>query len=59
MSNHDKVVDFVFSVSEKVPEDVIEALEDLGSSEKWEGALQAAGVDNWSGYEYAQELMDE
>ena len=26
---------------------------------RWLNCLEAAGVDNWSGYEYAQELYEE
>jgi hypothetical protein len=32
---------------------------DLCESEQWLTALESAGVDNWSGYEYAQELIQE
>ncbi len=31
----------------------------LENSEDFLNCLQAAGVDNWDGYEYAQEMMEE
>ena len=39
-----------------IPKDYYEKL--LGESE-FLNCLQAAGVDNWDGYSYAQEMMDE
>ena len=33
--------------------------EDLLSDVEFLGCLQAAGVDNWGGYEHAQEMMEE
>ncbi len=32
---------------------------ELIEASKFLEALQAAGVDNWNGYEYAQEIMEE
>ncbi len=34
-------------------------LDELEERERWLCVLEAAGVDNWEGYEYAQELMYE
>lgn len=34
-------------------------LDELEERERWLCALEAAGVDNWSGYEYAQEVIEE
>lgn len=28
-------------------------------AEKWLNCLEAAGVDNWDGWDYAKEMMDE
>ena len=36
-----------------------ERYNDLLESEMWELALERAGVDNWEGYEYAQEYYAE
>ncbi len=36
-----------------------ERYNDLLESEMWELALDQAGVDNWEGYEYAQEYYQE
>lgn len=33
--------------------------EELLSDQKFLNALRAAGVDNWDGYDVAQEMMDE
>ncbi len=33
--------------------------EELLDSEKWELAVRGAGVDNWSGYDYAMEMYRE
>lgn len=33
--------------------------EDLLESQKWLDALENAGVDNWSGCDYAKELFNE
>ena len=35
------------------------ALEALVDRDRWLSALEAAGVDNWMGIEYAYELMEE
>lgn len=32
---------------------------ELLESQKWLDALESAGVDNWSGYDYARELLKE
>ena len=34
-------------------------LDKLEERERWLCALEAAGVDNWSGYEYAHEVIEE
>lgn len=34
-------------------------LDKLEERDLWLSALENAGVDNWEGYEYAQELMEE
>lgn len=34
-------------------------LDELEERDIWLSALENAGVDNWEGYEYAQELMEE
>lgn len=34
-------------------------LDELEERELWLCALEAAGVDNWSGYEYAQKIIEE
>lgn len=31
----------------------------LKADSKWLGCLEAAGVDNWEGYDYARELQNE
>jgi hypothetical protein len=36
-----------------------EKIVQLEEDSKWLGYLEAAGVDNWSGYEYAQEMIEE
>lgn len=36
-----------------------ERYDELVENEKFLYALQGAGVDNWDGYEYAQEAMDD
>ena len=36
-----------------------EEYEELKSDSKFLDYLQAAGVDNWDGYDYAQELMED
>lgn len=33
--------------------------EELLEAAAWADALQTAGVDNWDGYSYAQEIYDE
>lgn len=33
--------------------------DDLVESQKWLACLESAGVDNWSGIDYAHELSDE
>ena len=33
--------------------------EELLEQEKWLRALEAAGVDNWNGYDFAQDLREE
>lgn len=39
-----------------LPEDEVDRLYDR---DRWLRALEAAGVDNWSGMEYAIQLMEE
>ena len=36
-----------------------ESYDELLEDQAFLNALQAAGVDNWSGYDYAQELLEE
>lgn len=36
-----------------------EEYERLQRDSLWLQCLESAGVDNWSGYDYAQELLDE
>ncbi len=36
-----------------------EEYEKLLEDSEWLRCLEAAGVDNWEGYDYAQELIDE
>lgn len=47
---------------EKTPNKVIidvEEYEDLLQDQRWLNCLQDAGVDNWSGYDFACELYEE
>lgn len=37
----------------------VEEYEDLLESQAWLGALEAAGVDNWHGIDFAIELLHE
>jgi hypothetical protein len=37
----------------------VEEYEELKRDQDFLNCLAAAGVDNWEGYEYAQELMDD
>lgn len=37
----------------------VEEYEKLQEDQQMLQALQAAGVDNWDGYDYARELLDE
>lgn len=36
-----------------------EEYDDLLETKCWADALEAAGVDNWEGYDYAMEILDE
>lgn len=36
-----------------------EEYEDLLDAQRWMAALEAAGVDDWEGYEYAQDIYRE
>lgn len=40
-------------------EELEKEVKDLTEDARFLWALEAAGVDNWEGYEHAQELMDE
>lgn len=44
---------------ENVSKDLISNLNNLIDRETFLCALEAAGVDNWSGYEYAYEILEE
>lgn len=46
-------------MSKQMIEITEERYNDLLDSEMWELALERAGVDNWEGYEYAQEYYAE
>jgi len=45
--------------SQFVPRITVEEYEELKRDQDFLNCLAAAGVDNWEGYEYAQELMDD
>jgi hypothetical protein len=38
---------------------LLDKLPEMNAAAKTLAALEAAGVDNWEGYSYAQELMEE
>ena len=46
------------SIMEEMVEITKEEYEELLDDAKFNRCLRAAGVDNWDGYEYAQDLMD-
>lgn len=43
----------------KNDEELLEGIKRIEKLLTWLDCLESAGVDNWSGYEYAQELMEE
>ncbi len=43
----------------EIQEILIKYLEEMDNDSIFLSALQNAGVDNWEGYEYAQELLEE
>lgn len=45
--------------NEKVCSDLIDELNGLYERDRFLYALEAAGVDNWSGYGYAYEILEE
>ena len=42
----------------KQVEELQDKLDDYKSDQKFLNALMAAGVDNWDGYDYAQEMLN-
>ena len=61
MKDNDYTV--VATTGDGLPEDSIviqkKRYEELLESEEFLGCLQAAGVDNWEGYEQAQEILED
>ena len=43
----------------EIQEILIKYLEEMDNDSMFLSALQNTGVDNWEGYEYAQELLEE
>lgn len=43
----------------EIQEILIKHLEEMDNDSMFLSALQNTGVDNWEGYEYAQELLEE
>ncbi|MFR3182170.1 MAG: hypothetical protein ACLTPN_00890 [Clostridia bacterium] len=45
--------------NEEIQKILIKYLEEMDNDSMFLSALQNTGVDNWEGYEYAQELLEE
>lgn len=45
--------------NEEIQKILIKYLEEMDYDSMFLSALQNAGVDNWEGYEYAQEILEE
>jgi len=59
MSNYDIVCGILEDKEVALGDHLEDALVALKESEEWMMALLYAGVDNWEGYDYAMELLNE
>lgn len=47
------------SLAEETRELLVEYIKDADDNQLWIDCLESAGVDNWNGYDYAQEMYHE